>query len=157
MTIKIVKAEEKHVTAIGQLWWEFIIFHQNIDPIDTPIENSIPHYQENHLRRFMKSEDGLVLVALDEAQAIGFSLSYISEPPPGLKRGKFGYIDEMAVTESYRRKGIGVKMVSEIMNWFKSKNIERVELGTAAQNVVANSFWQKQGFTISRHTLYKSV
>ena len=155
--IKIIRAEEKHITSIGQLWWEFIIFHQNIDPIDTPIENSIPHYQENHLKRFMKSEDSFVLVALDEGQAIGFSLSYISEPPPGLKRGKFGYIDEMAVTESYRRQGIGVKMVTEILKWFKSKNINRVELGTAAQNVVANSFWQQQGFAPCRYTLYKEI
>jgi uncharacterized ferritin-like protein (DUF455 family) len=27
----IVKAEEKHVTTVGKLWWELMMFHQNVD------------------------------------------------------------------------------------------------------------------------------
>jgi ribosomal protein S18 acetylase RimI-like enzyme len=157
MTVKIVKAEEKHVTAIGQLWWEFMLFHQNIDPIFTPREGSIPGFEENQVRRLMKSEDGLVLVALDGIKVVGYSLSEIRGPSPGFKREKYGYIHDTAVTAAYRRKGTGEKMVSEIMKWFKSKKVDRVELQTAAQNLVANSFWQKQGFTVYMHTLYKKI
>jgi ribosomal protein S18 acetylase RimI-like enzyme len=155
--IKIVKAEEKHVADIGRLWWEFILFHQDIDPIWTPLEGSIPGFIENHLRRFMKSEDGLVLVAGDKGKVIGYSLAEIRRISPGLKREKYGYIDEMAVTANYQRRGIGEKMLAEIMRWFQSNDIKRVELGTTTQNVVGNSFWQKQGFTIYMHTLYKNV
>jgi hypothetical protein len=68
--IEIVKAEECHVADIGKLYWEFILFHQSVDPIWTPIENSIPDMTENHLRRFLRSEDGLVLVALDGDRAV---------------------------------------------------------------------------------------
>ena len=155
--IKIVKAEEKHVAAIGKLWWEFILFHQDIDPIWTPLEGSIPGFIENHLRRFMKSEDGLVLVAGDKGKVIGYSLSEIQRISPGLKREKYGYIDEMAVTANYQRRGIGEKMLAEIMRWFQSNDIKRVELGTTTQNVVGNSFWQKQSFMIYMNTLYKNV
>jgi ribosomal protein S18 acetylase RimI-like enzyme len=155
--IKIVKAEEKHVADIGRLWWEFILFHQDIDPIWTPLEGSIPGFIENHLRRFMKSEDGLVLVAGDKGKVIGYSLSEIRRISPGLKREKYGYIDEMAVTANYQRRGIGEKMLAEIMRWFQSNDIKRVELGTTTQNVVGNSFWQKQGFMIYMNTLYKNV
>lgn len=157
MTIKIVKAEEKHVTAIGQLWWEAGLFHQNVDPIFTPREGSIPDFKENQVRHLMKSEDWLALVALDKGRVVGYSLSEIRGSSPGLKREKYGYIDDMGVTASYRRKGIGEKMLAEIMKWFKSKDIARGELQTTAQNVVANSFWQKQGFTVYRHTLYKNI
>jgi ribosomal protein S18 acetylase RimI-like enzyme len=155
--IKIVKAEEKHVADIGRLWWEFILFHQDIDPIWTPLEGSIPGFIENHLRRFMKSEDGLVLVAGDKGKVIGYSLSEIRRNSPGLKREKYGYIDEMAVTANYQRRGIGEKMLADIMRWFQSNDIKRVELGTTTQNVVGNSFWQKQGFMIYMNTLYKNV
>lgn len=155
--IKIVKAEEKHVADIGRLWWEFILFHQDIDPIWTPLEGSIPGFIENHLRRFMKSEDGLVLVAGDKGKVIGYSLAEIRRISPGLKREKYGYIDEMAVTANYQRRGIGEKMLADIMRWFQSNDIKRVELGTTTQNVVGNSFWQKQGFTIYMNTLYKNV
>ena len=73
--IEIIRAEEKHVAAIGQLYLEFIKFHEDIDPIWSPIDNPIPGMTENHLRRFMKSDDGLVLVAIDKKQVVGYSLS----------------------------------------------------------------------------------
>jgi ribosomal protein S18 acetylase RimI-like enzyme len=155
--IEIVKAEEKHMAEIGQLWWEFILFHQDIDPIYTSLEGAIPGFIENHLRHFMESEDGLVLVAVDGTKVVGYSLSEVHRISPGLKREKYGYIDDMAVTASYRRKGIGEKLFAEITKWFQSKDIDRVELGTLAKNVVANSFWQKQGFTVYRYTLYKEI
>ena len=142
---------------IGRLWWEFILFHQDIDPIWTPLEGSIPGFIENHLRRFMKSEDGLVLVSGDKGKVVGYSLSEIHRISPGLKREKYGYIDEMAVTANYQRRGIGEKMLADIMRWFQSNDIKRVELGTTTQNVVGNSFWQKQGFMIYMNTLYKNV
>jgi ribosomal protein S18 acetylase RimI-like enzyme len=155
--VEIVEAEEKHVDAIGKLWWEFMLFHQETDPIFTPREGSIPGFEENQVRRFMKSEEGLVLVALDGTKVVGFSLAELRGPSPGFLREKYGYIDTMAVTTNYRRKGIGEKMFDEIVNWFKSNDIKRVELGTTAENLVANSFWQKQGFQVYMHTLFKEI
>ena len=155
--IEIVEAEEKHIAEIGQLWWEFILFHQDIDPIYTSLDGTIPGFIENHLRHFMESEDGLVLAAVDGKKVVGYSLSEIHRISPGLKRDKYGYIDDMAVTLNYRRKGIGEMMFTEIMKWFRSKDIRRLELGTLAKNVVANSFWRKQGFTVYRYTLYKNI
>ena len=155
--IEIVKAEEKHVTAVGKLWWEFMIFHQNVEPIFTPREGAIPGFEENQIRRLMKSVDGQVLVALDGTKVVGYSLSEIRGPSPGFKRGEYGYIDEMAVTANYRHKGIGEKMFAETVKWFHSRNIERVEIHTTAKNVVANSFWQKQGFAVYMNTLYKEI
>jgi ribosomal protein S18 acetylase RimI-like enzyme len=155
--IQIVKAEEKHISAIGRLFLEFIKFHADIDPIWTPIDDPIPGMVENHLRRFMDSDAGLVLVALDKKRVVGYSLSEIKGIPSGAKREKYGYIDTMAVTATYRRKGVGEKMYGEIIKWFRSNNIKRVELQTASQSVIGNSFWKKQGFMIFQHNLYKEI
>jgi GNAT superfamily N-acetyltransferase len=155
--IEIVKAEEKHVADIGNLWWEFIKFHQDIEPVYELNEDAISGFEQNHLRPFMKSEDKLVMVTLEKGRVVGYSMSEIRRIFPGLKREIYGYIDEMAVTDTHRRKGIGQKMFNEIIKWFRGKGIKRVELGTAAQNLIGNSFWQKQGFTICAHTLYKEI
>jgi len=155
--IEIVRAEEKHVADIGTLWWEFIVFHQNIDPIYIFIDDQISDYIKNHLRRFMESQDRLVLVARDEQKAIGYALAEIRRVTPGLKREKYGYIDQMAVTESHWREGAGKKMFDEIVKWFHLNDIKRVELDTTARNMVANSFWQKQGFKVLNYTLFREI
>ena len=155
--IEIIRAEEQHVTAIGQLFLEFIQFHADIDPIWTPIDNPIPDMVENHLRRFMESEDGIVLVARDKERVVGYSLSEIKRVTPGSKRVNYGYIDTMAITSRYRHTGIGEKMFVQITKWFQSNDIRRIETQTASQSVIANSFWQKQGFTTFQHNLYKNL
>ena len=155
--IEIIKAEEKHVTAIGKLWWELMIFHQDIDHIFTPKEGAVLSFEENYLRRLMKSPEGLVMVALDGIKVVGYSIAEIQTAPPGFRRDKYSHISDMVVTASHRRKGIGEKMLSEILKWFQSKNIKRVELGIAAGNQMACAFWNKQGFRVFRHTLYSEI
>ena len=153
----IIRAKERHVSDIGKLWLEFIRFHQYIDPIFTPREDAVPSFEEEQVWRLMKSKDGLVLIALDKGKAVGYSLSEIEEPPRGLKRDKCGYIYHMAVTASYRRRGIGEKMLDEIMKWFRSKSISRVELDTSTKNHVSKAFWEKNGFTDYMRKLYRQI
>jgi len=155
--VEIVRAEEHHVSDIGRLWWEFILFHQDIDPWFTPLEDSMQGFQEHHLYRFMQAEDSLVLVALENGQVVGYSLSEVREPSPGLKQEKWGYIDEVAVTASHRRKSTGQKMLAETLAWFKSKGVNRVELEVTAQNVIGYAFWRKHGFMDYMHRLYKEI
>jgi ribosomal protein S18 acetylase RimI-like enzyme len=154
--IEIVRAEEYQVSDIGKLWLEFIRFHQDIDPIFTPHDNAVSGFEEYEVRRLMKSEDGLVLVALDGGLVVGYSLSEI-QTSKGLKLGRFGYVHDMAVTTSYRRRGIGEKMFGEIIKWFCSRNIDRIELEIATKNQVAHSFWKKHGFTDYMRKLYRQI
>ena len=155
--IEIVRAEERHISDIDKLWLEFMRFHQDIDPIFTPRDGAVPNFEEDQVRRLMKSEDGLVLVALDEGQVVGYSLSEIKGPMKGYKLEKFGAVGHVAVTAHYRRRGIGEEILREILKWFQSRNIDRVELEVLAKNPVAYSFWKKHGFTDYRHRLYRQI
>ena len=155
--MKIVRAEEKHITDIGKLWWEFMLFHQKIDPWFTPREGSIPGFEENQVRRLMRSEDGLALVSIDQDKVIGYSLSEITGRSAAFGRDKWGYIHDMVITSKYRRTGVGEKMLIEIIKWFHLKNVDRIELQAASKNLIANSFWQKHGFKIYAHTFYREI
>jgi len=155
--IEIIKAEEQHVSDISRLWLEFMRFHQDIDPIFTPRDGAVPGFEEEMVRRLMKSENGLVMVALDGERVVGYSLSEIHEPMKGFKLEEFGYVHHIAITADYRQKGIGENMFDEILKWFRSKGIDRVELEVTARNQVAYSFWKKHGFTDYAHTLYRQI
>lgn len=155
--ISIVKAEEKHIPEIDELWLEFMHFHQEIDKVFTVRDGAIPEFENDVVLRLMKSEEGLVLVALDEGRVIGFSLSEIRGPAKVYKLEKFGAIDTVAVTSSYRRRGVGEAILREILDWFHSRNIDRVELEVLARNPVSNSFWKKQGFMDYRYRLVRNI
>jgi GNAT superfamily N-acetyltransferase len=155
--VEIQRADESHVEAIGVLWWEFLQFHQDIDRIFIADRNSIAGFKNDHLRPHMASEDGLVLVALEETVPVGFSISEIRRVRPGLKREPYGYVDTMAVTWERRRQGIGEKMFGHIIGWLQLKGVQRVELGMDARNIAANEFWREMGFTTYRHEMYKSI
>jgi ribosomal protein S18 acetylase RimI-like enzyme len=131
-------------------------FHQDIDSFLTPRDGAVTGFEEKMLRRLMKSEEGLVLVALDGRQAVGYSLSEISNPG-GLNVDNVGLINHLAITEDFRRSGVGDKMLDEILKWFRSRSIDRVELDVLTKNQVGYSFWKKHGFTDFRHRLFKQI
>ncbi len=105
----------------------------------------------------MESDSGLVLVAMDGTDSVGYSLAEIRAGPPGVRLAPAGYIDQMAVTAAYRRTGIGEQMLNEIVTWFRSKGIKRVELATTAANRVGNTFWLKHGFSVYLYTLHRQI
>jgi ribosomal protein S18 acetylase RimI-like enzyme len=157
LMIEIAKAEEKHLPEISRLWQEFARFHADIEPIFEPHNQAVQGHEKEVVRRSMDSGNGLVLVALDGEEVVGFSVAEIREPPRGMKRGEYGYISEMAVTAEYRRTGIGEKMFAEIMKWFRSRGIDRIELEITSRNIVSASFWGKQGFTEYKRKLYRQI
>ncbi len=155
--IEIIKAEENHVPDICQLWLEFMRFHGDIDPIFTPRDGALPVFEEKYLRKEMKSDNNLILVALDGKRVVGYSFSQIIDPSDLLARKNYGYIHDVAITADYRRNGIGEKMYDEILKWFHSRGIDCVEVEVTVKNRVAYSFWKKRGFTDYKHTLYRQI
>ena len=153
--IEIVPAEERHVKAIGDLWWEFILFHQSIDPIWAPSDDSIEYFIEDHLRKFLGSDDRLALVATDGDTAIGYALAEINRVGHQPRLDDYGYIDQLAVTAGHRREGVGSQLYAEMIKWFRSKGIKRFEVGSTTSNETANAFWRKLGFRVYMQTLFR--
>jgi len=155
--IKIFEAEEKHIPDITRLWKEFIQFHIDIEPIWIPNEGAEDGQREEQTKPLMASGKGLVLVALDGEKVIGYSISEIKDPPRGSTRTEYGYIHHMAITEKYRRCGIGEQMFNEILKWFKLKGMDRIELDITSKNYVSSSFWGKLGFEEYVRTLFLDI
>jgi len=152
--MEITSATDTHVPEIVEVWKEFMDFHKDID-LRFPMKENAPLIWEKHLRDLIKSEDTLVLVAMDKDHVVGYSISLIeSRYPPVFTRETYGFIASMAVQSNYRRKGIGERMLGKIYEWFKSLNIDKIELTVTAQNQIGYSFWKKHGFRDYTHLLY---
>jgi GNAT superfamily N-acetyltransferase len=153
MDMEIIAAREKHIPEIVELWEEFAHFHEPFDP-RYPMKDDLRTGYEIHLREVMAAKDTRVLAALEQGKLVGYAIAQIRKSTPVWRREKYGYIDEMAVTAACRRGGIGTQLLKSILDWFRSENLDMIELSVAAKNKVGYSFWRKHGFRDYLHHLY---
>ncbi len=151
--MEIKEALEKHIPEITKLWMEFMYFNEKIEPFDTSGDNVLTQV-ETHLRNKIKSNDALVLVAIDNQKVVGYSISEITQRLPYFRNRTLGVIYDMAITASHRRKGIGKEMLGAIKTWFKKRDVKRIELSIVTKNTIGNSFWREQGFKDYEQILY---
>jgi N-acetylglutamate synthase len=106
-----------------------------------------------------RSCDGIVLRPVDERQPL---LSYLSRNP-GLSfvaredgevvaavlagtDGRRGYLQHLGVAATHRRRGIGRRLVSEVIRELQRQGIYKCHLFVVEGNVEATHFWQSLGW-----------
>ena len=57
------------------------------------------------------------------------------------------YINNLAITASYRRKGVGTRLMRAALDWGRQQKLRAAILDTSTKNYPAICFYQKQGFT----------
>jgi len=127
------------------LWKEFMDFHKNLDSFFSRKESG--HIQwASFMEKNMTDDQWKIIAAEDDLEIIGFCTAAVIKNPPVMELSEFGYIQDMAVKENARSKGIGKLMLTEAEKWFKSKQINRIELNVLVKNQLAESFWEKQQY-----------
>ena len=91
------------------------------------------------IQRFLERNPGLSYVALDGDQIVGAVLCSHD--------GRRGYIDQLAVCESHRRQGIGRALVSRCLYNLIQVGIRDLRLFVIDDNLEAQEFWKKLGWT----------
>lgn len=88
-------------------------------------------------------------VAKVNGMAVGYVLLKIRDYDiPGLVKRKVMVIDEICVEESFRRQGIGSRIMTDVKALAKAFGCTDLQLGVYPQNDSAVTFYQKCGFTI---------
>jgi len=151
MTV-ISQANESHVPQIVELWKELMDFHAERDPQFAPAEDGAVHF-EKYLRDLLAKAEWRVFVALDGERVVGYLMAQVAKRPPVIKHRDFGFISDLAVAASHRRRAIGQKLLRAAIAWFSERGLRRVEAHVAARNEVARGFWAAQGFEDCLHTM----
>jgi len=144
-TLTIRPATKEDIPAIRELWKEFMDFHKAREPFFARVDDA-----HDDFGRFMVNnldqDDWLILVAAAGDQIIGYGSATIMSYPPIYADPRYGYIQDVAVTEAYRGQGVGQQIFARMITWFREKNISRLELEVAVTNEVSQAFWRKMGF-----------
>lgn len=143
--MEVVEALNSDIPAILEIWKELMDFHVPFDSRYTLSDGAEESMGEN-LARLIVAEDALVIMAVENTKPLGFGIARIRNYPPVFIKQTHGSIEDLAVSSEHRRKGIGELMLKEMLDWFRSQGIDRVELRVASMNTVGYSFWRKHGF-----------
>ena len=144
--LRIVKAEEKDIPDIRHLWMEFLKYSEEFHPMFAIGEGAAEHMEKNFLRPALQDKNHLVLLALDDAEAVGYAVANINEKLPTKHDFMTGVIDHLFVTQDCRRRGVGGQMYAKIIKWFKAANVNRIEVQLIIKNKMAYTFWKKQNY-----------
>ena len=88
-----------------------------------------------------------IFIAEHNGNITGFILVGIEHLPEWFGKEKIGLIRYLAIKEGERNKGIGKELVLFATNWFKSMEIQRIEL-YVLNGIKANSFWENLGYRV---------
>ena len=98
-----------------------------------------------------------MLVCESDDNIVAYCLASIANNPPVFEEKQYGALCDLAVAESHRRQGIGESMYQTILDWFKQKNIHRIEIRVVVSNEVSTAFWKKMGFTPYLETVSQEI
>lgn len=89
---------------------------------------------------------GKIFIALDGNKVVGYCDGWVEKAPPEYVFDKIGYIEDCFVMENYRRRGVGGRLVKELLKWFKSRNVNYAKINVYSKNKGAHDVWESIGF-----------
>jgi ribosomal protein S18 acetylase RimI-like enzyme len=91
-----------------------------------------------------------MIVAKDEKQIIGMATIHIIN-----NMGKrIAHVDDVVVSDAYRRQGLGTRIISELINVARSRSVSQLRLTSRSARVAANKLYQQLGFNIGKTNVY---
>ena len=107
---------------------------------------------EDYVNVIFADESQRIVVAERDGAICGFVvLHHIRKPEnPFMFERDFLDIDEFAVDERYRRRGVATEMVAFIRDWAKAQGFKRLELNMWEFNQGALQFYEAAGFSTYR-------
>jgi GNAT superfamily N-acetyltransferase len=95
---------------------------------------------------FMSPPAAFALLAWTESSLVGLATYSYLWPAAGVTRSL--YLKELYVTDTYRRKGVGARLMQEIFSVARAQNCSRVEWTSEVENVDARQFYSTTGASL---------
>lgn len=114
---------------------------------------------EMAMRKLVSNPDTKCHLATFGTDICGYMITYIRNYPETaftFARQSL-YIDQIAILEAYRNKGVATELLNFAEKMAIYSNIRRIELDHWTDNTPAAKFFRKKGFTLYREQLMKEV
>lgn len=145
-------------TALSALWREMDDLHARILPSYFR-RAAGPPKSKGEVETILAAPDETVLVAEDESGICGLvhALLYDTPPIPAMTPARRAHVDSLVVRADWRRRGLGRRLMDEIIGWAQAKGASEVVLTVWAGNEAAERFYAALGFAQVNQVLGKSL
>jgi GNAT superfamily N-acetyltransferase len=147
------QAREEDAGAILVLWQEMMAFHAAREPFFT-ISAEGPGNFLKWVRARIGKNGTRVVVAEAGGGLAGYCLAVLSCYPPVFLKDDYCEIYDLAVTDRYRRSGVGRALFLDVKAWSAAKGITRIEARVALANELSTKFWRALGLRPYMESLY---
>lgn len=101
---------------------------------------------ERYFKKSLENEDGLVLIAEDNNNPIGYLVGRIEEVGGFRNISNMCEVDNMWIDEEYRSQGIGKQLMNEVKKWSIKKGIKKMRVIASYKNKKGIKFYEREGF-----------
>ncbi len=113
-------------------------------------------YESGYLDKFWSDSEDRIYVAADPSVEAFLSVEVHSEPD------RYIYLDDLSVTERYRGRGIGTRLIREAETYAKERGIGSIVLHVEKSNVSASCLYKRLGYAVykddgSRYLMKKDI
>ncbi len=103
-------------------------------------------FYKSDLSLHMRKSGQMVFVALSDKKLIGYIWTVYYEH---IKNKGVAYIEELFVSEKYRKRKVGTQLVNKVISVLKQRNIHSVYVAVGSHMHAAQRFYKAIGFTNS--------
>jgi|SRR3989338_2832344 len=138
----IRKAKKEDIESIHKLDIESVKHHKTFDKDFYSISERWWKIKKASQLKAIKSPTDLVLVAESGGKIVGYIWGYIEI----MMKYKIGKIQELIVTSKQRGKGIGTRLIKQMLDFFRNRNCVISEIGVFVKNLPAIQVYGNAGF-----------
>ena len=139
------------IEPICQLYNEFFAYNASLQPVYYKAGKETGRYPKS----IIASEDSDIFIAVDDGKIVGFIHIRETQTPPfdPIVQYKYAEIIDFIVTEAYRNKGVGSKLIGITKEWARTQKLNYIELFVLSNAEDEYRFYEHKDFVTVSHTM----
>ena len=143
MTVTVQRARLADIEGIIEVFRDGVKSQNKFCHLFDMTEGLLDHKRKQFQSALEDESEALFTWRHGTGKIVGYIWGVIKRP---IDTGRVGQINELVVATSHKRKGIGRQLFQSCIGWFRSENVQRVEVSFNVQNPEASAFWTQMGF-----------
>lgn len=156
MEITYRKAKLEDLETISRFWDKLDKTHIRYHPLYR-LEDNILEKRKKYIKKQIERRDAFIYLAEGQGRIIGFADGRVEDRAPILKIKKIGCLAAVFVEKKYRKRGIGGRLVENLIGEFKKRDLNFVKAEIDVRNSSAFEFYREFGFEKFKSNIVKEL